>query len=582
MRASPDAAGRAVLLVLGSEGRCLQTVPLPAAGEVLLGRGDECFVRLTEPSVSRRHARLHLGAATSIEDLGSGNGTFVVEPPLASAGPGDATRRTDAPERQLAAGERVALGFGSIVKLGAQTLVLERAEATEPRRLWSHAHLVARLEQLCARRDATGASLVRLKFESIEQQRVIEWVLAASRPEEIVAAPGPGEIEIAVPAGRERAVELSTRLEDALAGVGMQAAIGIAHCPEHARDAHALVAQCAGAVGSQHPARAVIVVEPAMRELHARVDRVAQSTLPVLLLGETGAGKEVLAEAVHRSSPRAGQPFFCLNCGALSESLLESELFGHEKGAFTGAHRAKPGLLEAADKGSLFLDEIGELPSALQVKLLRVLENKAMLRVGSVRPTSIDVRFIAATNRDLEQEVASGRFRADLYFRIAALTLRIPPLRERPLEIEALARHFLAEAASQVGRWPEPQLAQDAIQVLHDHSWPGNVRELKNVIECALLVCTGDEVGVGDLPLDQMRAAEHALAPAIGQRATLAPPRPRPEAPEPAADAAERDRILWALEECAGNQTRAAKLLGISRRTLVSRLGTYNLPRPRK
>jgi two-component system, NtrC family, response regulator AtoC len=574
-RDPPDAPGRAVLLVLGSEGRCLQTVPLPAAGEVLLGRGDDCFVRLAEPSVSRRHARLHLGDSVSIEDLGSGNGTFVVEPPVECSGPGDATRRTDLPERQLAAGERAQLAFGSMVKLGGQTLVLERAGATEPRRLWSHAHLVSRLEQLCAlARDGAGASLLRLKFDPTEQKRVMEWVLAASRPDEVVASPGVGEIEIAVRAGRERALELVARLEEALAGVGMDPAIGLAHCPEHARDAHALVAHCAAAVGSQHPARPVIVADPAMRELHARVERVAQSSLPVLLLGETGVGKEVLAEAVHRSSPRAAKPFFCLNCGALSESLLESELFGHEKGAFTGAHRAKPGLLESAEGGSLFLDEIGELPSALQVKLLRVLENKTLLRVGSVRPVTIDVRFIAATNRDLEQEVAAGRFRADLYFRIAAVTLRIPPLCERPLEIEALARHFLAEAARQAGRWPEPELSPAALQMLRDHSWPGNVRELKNVIECGLLVCSGELIELGDLPLAQMKAAEGALASAIGRRPTLVPPSAPAEA--------ERERILWALDECAGNQTRAAKLLGISRRTLVSRLGHYKLPRPRK
>jgi two-component system, NtrC family, response regulator AtoC len=580
-RSARDAPGRPVLLVLGSEGRRLQTVALPAEGEVVLGRGDDCFVRLTEPSVSRRHARLHLGEALSIEDLGSGNGTFVVEPPLSGSGPGEATRRTDLPERQLAAGERAPLSFGSIVKLGAQTLVLERAEATEPRRLWSHAHLVARLEQICGRAGEV-VSLLRLKFDPVEQQRVIEWVLAASRADEVVACPAAGEIEISVAGDRERAIELLARLEEALAGAGIAVAIGIVHCPEHGRDAHALVAQSAAAVGSQHPARAVVVADPTMRELHARIERVAQSTMPVLLLGETGAGKEVLAEAVHRASPRAEKPFFCLNCGALSETLLESELFGHEKGAFTGAHRSKLGLLEAAGGGSVFLDEIGELPSRLQVKLLRVLENRTLLRVGSVRPTSIDVRFIAATNRDLEQDVAAGGFRADLYFRIAAVTLRIPPLRERPQEIEALARHFLSEAARQCGRWPEPELDPAALDVMRRHAWPGNVRELKNVIECALLVCPGDRIEVAHLPLDQMRAAGETLAPSVTRRPTLAPPPPRPELIEPEGGASERERILSALEECAGNQTRAAKLLGISRRTLVSRLGHYNLPRPRK
>ena len=292
------------------------------------------------------------------------------------------------------------------------------------------------------------------------------------------------------------------------------------------------------------------------------VDRIAPGGISVLLLGETGVGKEVVAEAIHRRSPRARAPFVRLNCAAFSESLLESELFGHERGAFTGAAEAKPGLLETAGGGTVFLDEVAEMPLAFQAKLLRVLEERAVRRVGGVASRPLDARFVAATNRDLQADVASGRFRRDLFFRIAGATITVPPLRERKEEIAPLARLFAEQASAQVGR-AAPSLTEAALARLESDPWPGNVRELRNVIERAVLVCSGARIEETDLP------PKGGPAPAAPAAASHDP-------------GGEPQKIADALQRCAGNQSKAAKLLGISRRTLINRLDQYGLARPQK
>ncbi len=337
----------------------------------------------------------------------------------------------------------------------------------------------------------------------------------------------------------------------------------------------------------------IVVEDPAMLRLHALVDRVADGSINVLLLGETGVGKEVFAERVHVRSPRRERAFVKINCAALTDTLIEAELFGYEKGAFSGAAAAKPGLLEVAEGGTLFLDEVGELSTTLQAKLLRVLEDRQVRRVGGVRSRPVDVRIVAATNRDLEGEIAAGRYRADLYFRLNGFAITIPPLRERVREVAPLARRFARMAAAQAGR-SGATISDAAIAALEAHRWPGNVRELRNVIARAVVLSTSGVITPEHLALDKGRAsspAVPAVAPVAAPAAAppAAPPTPAAPAAAPLPDSlrdalhvVERQRILDALERCAGNQTRAAALLGISRRAFVTKLELYNLPRPRK
>jgi two-component system response regulator AtoC len=322
----------------------------------------------------------------------------------------------------------------------------------------------------------------------------------------------------------------------------------------------------------------IVVRDPAMQALYDQVGRAARAAISVLILGETGAGKEVVARAIHYRSPRARGPFLELNCAALPPSLLEAELFGHEKNAFTGANQARPGLLEAADQGTVFLDEVGELPPAVQVKLLRVLEDRKVLRIGGRTPRKLDVRFVAATNRDLEAEVAAGTFRQDLYFRLNGVSFLIPPLRDRVAEIAPLAERFLVAASQTLDRTEPLRLAPEALGYLERYPWPGNVRELRNAIERAAVLVSGDLIVPADLPSHVTRVAGSAIR-ADGS----SPPKPAPpRAPDAEPSAGERQRIIDALDRCAGNQTRAAKLLGISLRTLVNRLAEHDIPRPRK
>ena len=331
----------------------------------------------------------------------------------------------------------------------------------------------------------------------------------------------------------------------------------------------------------------LVVDDPAADRLPPLVRDIARSGVNVLIQGETGVGKEVLAGSLHALSGRTGA-FVRVNCAALSDTLLESELFGHEKGAFTGAVAARPGLLEAAAGGTVFLDEIGELAPGTQAKLLRAVEAREILRLGSTRPIAIDARFIAATNRDLPEAVAAGTFREDLFFRLDGVTLRIPPLRARPRLIATLALQFLAEAGARLDRGSleaEPSL----LPALEAHDWPGNVRELRAVIDRAVLLTSGRTIGVRHLAFAPRPPAP---APAPSPAAAPSPPlaaTPTPPPPAAADDGLgltaeqrlDRARIVAALERHAGNQTRAARELGIARTTLVQRIALYRIPRPR-
>ena len=419
-------------------------VALPPGGELVLGRSSGSDVQIDHTSVSREHARLHVGPALALEDLGSRNGTFVHG-------------------SQLAPSARAPLGIGDSFELGS----------------------------------------------------VLVRVVPAARA-------------VAPPGGRER----------------------------RSRDS--------GRAALDVPAGWYAPSSPAMQAVVAAAEQVASSDVSVLLLGETGVGKEVCAELIHRRSPRAGRTFLRLNCSALPETLIESELFGHEKGAFTGAATARPGLIESADGGTIFLDEIAELPAAAQAKLLRVLDRREVLRIGGRSETTVDVRFIAATHKTLETEIAAGRFRADLYYRLAGMTIRIPPLRERRDEIAPLARRFL-DSAAQRQRRPPPALSERALAALEAHRWPGNIRELRNAIEGALVVCTGETIEVPHLTLGSDPTGD---GPHTG-------PVPRLGSLHDEVVELERARVEAALVAAGGNQSEAARRLGISRGALLARLRAW-------
>jgi two-component system, NtrC family, response regulator AtoC len=313
---------------------------------------------------------------------------------------------------------------------------------------------------------------------------------------------------------------------------------------EVARLSRAATRQLPGLVGASR----------AMQEVYDLVHRAAAAAFPVLITGESGTGKELIARAVHQLSGREGR-FVAVNCAALPENLLESELFGHEKGAFTGADRERPGLLETAHRGTLFLDEVTELPSALQPKLLRALEDGEVRRVGASQARRFDVRFVSATNRDIEQQVAEGRFRDDLYWRLHVLHVHLPPLRERPADVPLLTEHFLGSRS----------IAREAMNVLTAYPWPGNVRELRNALERATAMAGEGEIAVEDLPPRMRDAAGAVDRVADASRRTL----PLREL--------EREYILEVLRQTGGNKSRTADILGLDRKTLYRKLEEYRV-----
>jgi DNA-binding NtrC family response regulator len=536
------------------------TVPLPAGKTLIVGRAHDTDVVVDEPSVSRRHLALEVGARVVVRDLESANGVRIGT-------------------KMLGRGEAMPVDPGAVIEVGSVLLVVQRAgNVAPPRRVWSHGYFEGRVQDECARAERRGGSfaVLRVRLASKESEsRALDALSRDLKPSDVLALYGPGDIEALV-------LEASPRDEAALLGhvdslfadLGIAATVGSVHYPADGRSADALMAVAGERLGGKRE-RAPAKVERAvygghLAELQRRLTPIARSNISVLILGETGVGKEIVAEMVHRLSPRAHKPLVRLNCGAFTETLLASELFGYERGAFTGADRSRAGLLESADEGTIFLDEIGELPLALQPKLLRVLEGGEVLRVGAVRPKHIDVRFVCATHRDLEAEAERGTFRKDLYFRLAAHTEVVVPLRERPAEIAELARGLLVEAASAAGV-PTPDVEPDAMLLLERYAWPGNVRELRNVLQRALLLSQGGAVSVAHLPADRLT-----------MRTAAAPQPTDASALHLALQAHERQRIVAELERCGGNQTHAARALGMSRGTLLARMDAFGLTRPRK
>jgi DNA-binding NtrC family response regulator len=325
------------------------------------------------------------------------------------------------------------------------------------------------------------------------------------------------------------------------------------------------------ALGQRYQFDNIIGNSPGMQEVLAAVEQVAPTNATVLLGGESGVGKDMIARAIHQHSRRVNGPFVKINCTAIPENLLESELFGYEKGAFTGAVAAKPGKFELADKGTIFLDEIGDMPGSLQVKLLRVLQEREFERLGGTRTIKVDVRVVAATNQDLRAALEQGTFREDLYYRLNVVPISIPPLREHKEDIPYLVDHFIKRFAESSGKAIEG-ITPEAMNLLADFHWPGNVRELENIIERAVVMASGPKIGAGDIRLDIAAPGSHAAPQAASGPATLFLPEGM------TLEQFEEKLIGEALQRAGGNKSQAARLLGLSRNALRYRLSKIGVP----
>ena len=566
-----DLAGTHVALVIYHRDGVKVATLVPEQPTVV-GRAYPADVVVADLSLSRRHARLTWdGSRLHVEDLGSTNGTRV--------------RGEKITEAHLSPGETV--------MLGAVTASVNVAAAGQSllRGIDAHDRFLTRIEEevVRARTFKRPLAVIMLRALTLEEGNLSRWVprvRGALRPVDRMATYGPGSVLVLMPEiGPQDAYQITGQLvrngplgePPLVAGV---ANYPMASTADELIDAARQSArratlespvQVGGGTAEAELAQVrVVIASPAMREVYDIVRRVAPSAIPVLVYGETGTGKEVIAHAIHRAGPRRDEPMRSVNCGAIPATLIESVLFGHEKGAFTGADRAAPGLFEQADGGTLLLDEVGELSPAVQAALLRVLETKRLMRVGGTEEIEVDVRVLAATHRDLDQMVQAGTFRQDLLYRLNTMVLRIPPLRERTEEIEPLAELFRKEAA-RADNAPVSAISAGAVQMLLVYAWPGNVRELRNAIERAVVVCRGDTIEIEDLS-ERIRGPAPSIETAVSQ-------------PPPSGDTDFKDRvrvyetdlILDALRRAAGNQTQAARLLRMPLRTLVHKIKTYGI-----
>ena len=600
---APPAAGEGRFYLLVLESGSSSMFHLPRNGLVLIGRIAEAELQLQDASVSRRHARLTIADGTvSIADLESHNGTRV-----------NGERVTAL--RQVASGD--------VIHVGDVALVLHRTvrAAAASRTLLPEAALHERAGEEIQRalhfQRVCALLLVQLPPGGRDRAAVQGATLPMLRPMDAAGWLGDGQLLLVLPElpeakARALGAELLHELAQAL---GAAPAVGMASCPFDGCDLETLLVAVRAAVSSGGPAkvraaseaatdlqmgdRSIILADPAMLRVFDLLQRLAKSDLPVLIHGETGAGKENAAYAVHHFSARSAKgPFIAINCAAIPETLIEAELFGYERGAFSGATQSKPGLFESASGGTVFLDEIGELSLPAQAKMLRVLETQRVTRVGEVREREVNVRVVAATHRDLQEEIKARRFREDLYFRLSAATVFLPPLRERPREVALLALRFLASACARCAR-PPMTLTPAALQALAAYKWPGNVRELKNLMEYLAAAELAQEVLPAHLPPHlagpRRSAGEAARPPASGPAAAPsaavaappvaqldpgAPPDSESEPLRPLADELreiEQRRITQALQRTRGKRKAAAELLRIPLRTFTLKLKQYGL-----
>jgi DNA-binding NtrC family response regulator/pSer/pThr/pTyr-binding forkhead associated (FHA) protein len=559
-----------------------KVLDLADGAHLLFGRSRSANVQIESDRVSRLHAQFRRrGATVTVEDAGSRNGTWV-------------NGQIVHGERALSSGDEVVVGpLTIVVSITSSVVARPRIESTR----YLDERLTAEVDRGSAYHRRFGLVMLRLDGAPEAADDASDRICAALRPMDVVAEYAPGVLAVVMPerdagdaeqAARNLLDRARTRRE-LTAGDALDVVVGVAGFPEHGTTPGALIARALAALESVRgrgrgpdrvgvpPAETapllgeIIVGDSQMARVYELVRKVADHPITVLVAGETGVGKEVIATAIHAASSRRDGPLVRLNCASMPETLLESELFGHEKGAFTGADRKKLGYFEAAHGGTLFLDEIGEMTAALQAKLLRVLEQRRITRVGGTDEIEVDVRVICATHRDLEAESNKGTFRPDLFFRISAFTIFVPALRDRPAEIEMLAQQFIRQCAAQT-RQRIPALSPAASAALRRHAWPGNVRELRNAIERAMVLHASGVINVEDLP-DSIRegraVAQVAAAPSLtldGMRDQIAD--------------MERATIAAVLESCSGSQTEAAKQLGISRRTLIYRMEKHGLKPP--
>ncbi|HPH29317.1 MAG TPA: sigma 54-interacting transcriptional regulator [Pseudomonadota bacterium] len=568
----------AYLLIVeaGSSSLC----QLPEQGEVIIGRSPEVMVRLHDPAASRHHARLQLGELTDggavvLSDLGSHNGTRLNG------------ERLTAPRR---------LSSGDVIAVCDVTLIFQdRGRTTSRRPLYDEPSLLqARLEEeiersLSSHRPVSVVALHVGDLDSASRVRVELQLGVEAQLVDVLAWGSQTHVLLLLPDRDVADAELvAERLVESLVGLVPQIKAGVAGCPDDGYHAHALLlgaraAMEAAPVGQVRTAAAavtmlqlgdkqVVLADPAMLRLYTLIERLAPSDLPVLVCGETGTGKEIAAQALHQRSRRAAGRLVSLNCAALPETLAESELFGHEKGAFTGAVAQKVGLLEAAQGGTLFLDEIGELSLGLQAKLLRALEQKRITRVGDTKERSIDIRIVAATNRKLAEESAQGRFRQDLYFRLSGAVLHLPPLRDRTRELPILARTFLTEACARMGK-PAMLISPSAMDLLLRYSWPGNLRELRNAMDYAAATALEPVLESSQLPMHLLEAAGRDVAPPQMASSLAQIARSVLRLPYPDKFAAIEEALIGeALTLAKGNKSAAARLLGVHRKVIERRL----------
>jgi two-component system, NtrC family, response regulator AtoC len=561
------------------EGDRSYTVRLPAAGELLMGRDPQCGLALTDHLVSRVHAQiLPVPEGLRLTDLGSRHGTTIN-------------------------GERISaprlLRSGDVIGVGESVIVVRRpARATAAHQAAELGTLMRRISEETDRAQRYQRELAVVVMRQVSRKDAA-WLMAALLPRlraiDVVTGFGDGAVAVLMP--EVGADEVVAVLEAAFPDLGASdLAIGIAVAPFDGIDGDTLIgaaraAAAAAGAGERKLARdtsveliaithRIQIADPTMVRMYELARRLARSQLPVLVQGETGSGKELAAAALHAFSPRSQGPFVSVNCAAIPETLAESELFGHTRGAFSGAVTAKVGQLEAAHGGTLFLDEIGELPLSIQAKLLRALESREIQRVGDVTPRAVDIRIVAATNRQLEVEVEAGRFRSDLFFRLGAARLTLPPLRDRPRDLASLAARFLDDTCREQGR---AALAWSvaAAQALFAYGWPGNIRELRNAVQYAVSAAPDDsvEVETWHLPPSIIRPAPRD----VSAEPAAAPPHPGTAADvrfRPIADEVrdlERRRMVEALRATAGVQNRAADLIEMPLRTFATKLKRYRI-----